>query len=273
MSIVYQNRPERIRLFLSDNNSFTLHLHRQAELLIVLSGELELIADHNCHLLQTGQGALIFPNQLHSLCTVHKSQILLCIFEADVCTGYRKPFQDKRPVHNSILLSELSAHAHTALDGLLCLAQSFPREGTVPTDLSGFCEGYLMLFLTDFFARQPLENRKISEDLELEQRLLIYLDTHFTEELSLEILSREFGISRFQLSRIFSDRLHTSFPYYVNSRRIEYARNQLLNSNNSVTQIALDAGFGSTRTFFREFRQIYHVSPGEYRRQHPSSPA
>lgn len=273
MSIFYQNRPERIRLFLSDNNRYAAHLHRQVELLVVLSGELELTVDHSRHLLHPDQGALIFPNQPHSLYTPQASRILLCIFEADVCTGYCKLFQDKYPLCSSFLVSEMSVHAQTAVGGLLHLAQDFPGEKSPSPDMYGFCGGYLMLLLTDFFTRQPLEDKRTPEDLDLEQRLLIYLDTHFTEELSLEILSRSFGISRFRLSRIFSDRLHTSFSCYVNSRRLEYARNQLLYTHTPITQIALDAGFGSTRTFFREFRLLYHVSPGEYRRQHPSSPA
>ena len=45
----------------------------------------------------------------------------------------------------------------------------------------------------------------------------------------------------------------------------EYAKELLSNSGLSVTRIALDAGFGSARSFFREFRRAFHVSPGEYR--------
>ena len=117
----------------------------------------------------------------------------------------------------------------------------------------------------------PLQVRKNTDDLELEQRLLLYLDTHYTEELSLESLSKEFGVSRFVLSRIFTEKLHTTFPDYVNSRRLDYARDLLLSTELSVTQIALDVGFGSSRTFFRAFHSAYHTTPGAYRRQKESS--
>ena len=88
MSIFYQNRSERLLFFTSHNNSFTAHLHRQVELIVVLEGELCTSIDHTEYKLSPGCAAIIFPNQLHSLKTVSDSRILLCIFDADYCHSY-----------------------------------------------------------------------------------------------------------------------------------------------------------------------------------------
>ena len=274
MSIFYQNSRERLRLYTSKNNTFASHLHKQVELIIVLHGSLTVTADSKSHQLQSGQGVIIFPNRLHSLYTdaAIGSQVLLCIFEPDFCPHYRKYFQNYVPERNTFELVGLSTHSHIAAEQLLALTETFDRLEPIPNYISSLAEGYLSLLLADLFipsSANPihLQHQNGGEDLELEQRVLIYLDEHFTEELSLEHLSKEFGISRFQLSRLFSEKLHTGFPSYVTSKRLEYARELLATTDESVTNIALDAGFGSSRSFFREFKNAYRMTPNEFRKQ------
>lgn len=267
MSFFYQNRREQLYLYLSKNNPYAVHLHRQLELIYVLSGSTTVTVEQQDFLLKSGQGVLVFPNQMHGLKNVDAGQNLLCIFEPDICHSFRHFFQNKKPSHNDFAVSTLSGHSHIALQGLETLAATMEKDRPTPSDVQIYAEGYLTLLLADLLPALPLQTRKNTEDLELEQRLLLYLDAHYTEELSLESLSKEFGVSRFVLSRIFTEKLHTTFPDYVNSRRLDYARDLLLSTELSVTQIALDAGFGSSRTFFRAFQDSFHTTPGAYRRQ------
>ena len=275
MSIFYQNSRERLRLYISRNNTFASHLHKQVELMIVLEGNLTVTVDQRQHKLEKGQGIIVFPNRLHNLYTDTStgSQTLLCIFEPDFCPHYRKYFQSYTPDRNNFDLNTLSSHSRLATEQLLELTGCFDRREPVPPYISSLAEGYLSLLLADLFTPSSvnpfhLQHQNSGEDLELEQRVLIYLDEHFTEELSLEHLSKEFGISRFQLSRLFSEKLQTGFPSYVTSKRLEYARELLSTTDDSVTNIALDAGFGSSRSFFREFKAAYQMTPNAYRRQH-----
>lgn len=271
MSFFYQNRKEQLYLYLSNNNPYAVHLHRQLELIYVLSGSTTVTVEQQDFSLKPGQGVLVFPNQMHGLKHVEPGQNLLCIFEPDFCHSFRHFFQNKKPAHNDFTLSTLSEHSRIALQGLKELASAMEKDRPTPSGVQVYAEGYLTLLLADLLPTLPLQERKSTTDLELEQRLLLYLDAHYTEELSLESLSREFGVSRFVLSRIFTEKLHTTFPDYVNSRRLDYARDLLLSTELSVTRIALDAGFGSSRTFFRSFRDTFHTTPGAYRRQKESS--
>ena len=60
MSIFYQNRSERLRFYTSHNISFAAHLHRQAELVVLLEGEVRICVDHTEYLLSEGSAAIIF---------------------------------------------------------------------------------------------------------------------------------------------------------------------------------------------------------------------
>ncbi len=275
MSIFYQNSGERLRLYTSQNNTYASHLHKQVELIVVLEGSLTITADQKQYKMNKHQGIMVFPNRLHSLYTDPDigSHILLCIFETDFCPHYRKYFQSYIPDKFDFNLTHLSPHSRLAVEQLHGLTECFERGKPIPAYISSLAEGYLSLLLADLFTPSSesslhLHHQKGGEDLELEQQVLIYLDEHFTEELSLELLSKEFGVSRFRLSRLFSDKLQTGFPSYVTAKRLEYARELLSTTDQSVTNIALDAGFGSSRSFFREFKTAFHMTPNEYRKQH-----
>lgn len=266
MSIFYQSRAERIWLHTSENHSFEPHLHRQVELLVVLEGSLTAKVDHREYTVAADEGLLVFPNRLHSFSTPEGSRTLICIFDSSFCHDFRRFFQSSAPDTPHFTLRDFSAHSRLALRELLSLTSQFDLSLRIPEDVASYARGYLTLLLTDFFKEIPVTSEAKYSDPQLEQQLLLYIDSHYTENLSLEQLAREFGVSPFRVSRIFSSKLHSSFPLYVNSRRLEYAKELLANSSLTVTRIALDAGFGSTRTFFREFGRAFHVSPGEFRR-------
>ena len=78
-------------------------------------------------------------------------------------------------------------------------------------------------------------------------------------------MALEIGVSRYVLSRVFSGVFHTNFNRYVNEIRLSYACDLLEYTKRSITEIYLDAGFESQRTFNRAFREVYRVTPREYR--------
>ena len=67
MSFFYQNRKEQLYLYLSNNNPYAVHLHRQLELIYVLSGSTTVTVEQQEFPLTPGQGVLVFPNQMHGL--------------------------------------------------------------------------------------------------------------------------------------------------------------------------------------------------------------
>ena len=111
MSFFYQNRQEQLYLYLSKNNPYAVHLHRQLELIYVLSGSTTVTVEQQDFLLTPGQGVLVFPNQMHGLKHVEPGQNLLCIFEPDFCHSFRHFFQNKKPARNDFTVSSLSEHS------------------------------------------------------------------------------------------------------------------------------------------------------------------
>ena len=57
------------------------------------------------------------------------------------------------------------------------------------------------------------------------------------------------------------------FYEYVNTLRVEYAKNLQLNSQYSVLDIAMQCGFQSQQTFNRVFKEICGMTPLAYRKR------
>lgn len=77
----------------------------------------------------------------------------------------------------------------------------------------------------------------------------------------------ELGVSKFALSRVFSGTFHRNFNQYLNDVRINYACFRLENTADTITEIYLDSGFESQRTFNRVFKERFGITPGEYRKR------
>ena len=95
---------------------------------------------------------------------------------------------------------------------------------------------------------------------------MTYLLSHFQETLTLGSVAENLGVNKFALSKIFSGVFHTNFNQYLNEIRLNYASSLLENTDMRITDIFLEAGFESQRTFNRVFRQRHGRTPGEYRK-------
>ncbi len=95
-----------------------------------------------------------------------------------------------------------------------------------------------------------------------------YIHSHYSEELSLRSLSRNFYISSCYLSRQFKSVTGFTLTDYIQMTRIRNMQSMLLNSDVSIAQAASACGFASFSQLNRTFRKHIGMSPSEYRRQH-----
>lgn len=265
MNIFYQSRLENLRFYLSHNNSYPAHLHKEVEFVYVLSGQISISIDEQTYELYPGDCSIAFPNCIHRSETKEQSDILLCIFSLDFMNDFMKEFTDFRP-ESPILSAELvSMDAKNALERLKNLSPSQHD--------SRLFKGYLTIVITEILGKMSLKPFSSKTEMNLSQQLLTYIDTHYTETLSLECIAKALGVSKFYLSHIFSNKLHTSYTAYLSGKRIELAKTLLVSTSLSITEIAYESGFSSTRTFFRAFEEFCHTTPKAYRSKHalPSS--
>lgn len=96
-----------------------------------------------------------------------------------------------------------------------------------------------------------------------------YIKQHYANpELSLEEIAESLKIAPNYLSTIFSKNLGKRLFEYINEYRLEKSIDLLLNTEESINDISVESGFGSSRNYIRIFKKYKGLPPGAYRKQH-----
>ncbi len=103
------------------------------------------------------------------------------------------------------------------------------------------------------------------ENLQKLMPVLVYIQTHLDEELSLSYLAEAAGLSEFYFHRLFLERVGETPKVYVQRLRLERAAYQLKIWQGTILDIALNNGYQHHETFSRAFKRWFGVSPQQYR--------
>ena len=99
------------------------------------------------------------------------------------------------------------------------------------------------------------------------RRVLDYIDRHLDRDLDLETVSGVAAFSKFHFHRQFTATCGLSVHRYVQLARMKRASHQLAYLDaQSVTDIAMDAGYDAPDAFARAFRQRFGQSPSSFRK-------
>ena len=92
-----------------------------------------------------------------------------------------------------------------------------------------------------------------------------YIDAHFKEKLSLDIIADAINVNKFYLSRVFNEVMGVSIVKHISTRRLAEAERLLRVDLHSITQVSQMSGFSSMSHFIKQFKEAYGMTPGEFR--------
>ena len=99
------------------------------------------------------------------------------------------------------------------------------------------------------------------------QRVLDHIDQHLDDDLDLEAMSGVAAFSKYHFHRQFTSTFGVSVHRYAQLARMKRASHRLAeNAAQSVTDIAMDAGYDAPDAFARAFRQRFGQSPSSFRK-------
>ncbi|MFS0671746.1 response regulator [Ornithinibacillus sp. 179-J 7C1 HS] len=96
------------------------------------------------------------------------------------------------------------------------------------------------------------------------QQIKQYIQAHSHEEISLETLSVEMGLSPIYISKLFKEKMGINYIDFLTECRIEKAKKLMQDPRRSIKEIAIEVGYHEPNYFSKVFKKMVHVSPKEY---------
>lgn len=257
---VYEEKKEKLHLRMKVSRHASPHLHNSIEFIYVTEGTLELGMGQELFHMEEGDFAVIFPDVIHHYQVFSPGVNKACYLWAQPSLGeqFVSTMQKYCPLDPVIKKDQVSPDI---VNAILCLRenQSLKKRDSIVE------QAYVQILLARSIACFTLTEKKNVESNDIIYQTVSYIAKHYKEEISLETMAKDLGISKYALSRVFSGTFHCNFKQYLNEQRLNYVCVHLECTDKSITDICLDAGFESPRTFNRVFREKYKMTPREYR--------
>lgn len=249
-----------------------LHHHDFYEIYYLVSGDVTYTIESRLYKVLPGDLLLISPRELHQVhirpehaayeryvLWIHPQLIeKLSAEDADLSQaldptrpGYGNQLRLQLPDQQRIrgLMEQLYLESQISLFG----------SGLITTSLLT----QLLVTVNRLALREDCHFEDISRSSKTVSRVVAYINLHYSEPLSLDLLAEKFYISKYHLSHEFQRQVGTSVGRYIQKKRLQIAR-QLLIQGNKPNNVFGICGFGDYTGFYRAFKAEYGTSPREF---------
>jgi AraC family transcriptional regulator len=113
--------------------------------------------------------------------------------------------------------------------------------------------------------KAPASKGRIADRVEV-SRVIEHLHSHLDNKITIDLMASVAHLSPSHFARVFKSETGKAPMEYVQDLRLERAKKLLLAGDKSMTDIALDCGFGSPSYLSACFQKQYKMTPKEYRK-------
>lgn len=253
------------------------HFHPFFEMLILLAPEADHLIEGKSFHIKTHDLVLLAPSVLHK--SIYQkgdpSKRIIITFMlpqntqgfSDVYKEIVEPFYSKDPVyrfsqtHKELLFNKLNEiFTFSRSDNY---TQSDMNRFVIHTKFLDFM--YLLYSLREHnIYENVLSNNHITQKI---YDISSYINTNYSEDISLDSLAKQFFVSPCYLSHSFKEITHFNITTYIQMTRIKNAEYKLITTNQKISDISTECGFTSFSQFNRVFRKLTSMSPSEFRKK------
>ncbi len=251
------------------------HIHSQVELLYIIRGTFKASVNDNDFLLSTGD-LILFPKYaIHSMHTLSKDggefyffhihpSVISEMTKKSEASLFQFFFSLEAPSQKlKWTKEELSSDDFShSLSAILRSHNQNDIFSFTSTKL-GLCS-LLLAIMRDSYTKKPLSlTYPYSSDnmLIAIQKTIEYVNTNYASDINAKTLSDMLNYNYKYFLRSFSTMTGEGFRQYLNKTRIKFAKNLLLNSHKSITEIAHAVGYNSDSHFILEFKKQTGTTP------------
>ena len=256
---LYREFDRKISYIENRNDSFDPHFHSNIELLYVKKGEVEVTVRDQKRRLFAGDLAIASSYEPHGFASIGETVVQVFLFPSDALPDFTRMTEDYRLASSFLKRCSRTAEIVSLMERLRVFVDC---EMTLTS--RGYAYALLGILQEELGVSQKGEGRQ--SDLLIRQ-ILLYIEEHFREAVSLSLLSKALGYHKDYLSKVFNARIGCGFSYYVNFLRARYARHLIHSGEKDLEVISFASGFQCMKSFRRAFLEHYGETPYECKRK------
>lgn len=240
------------------------HWHNEWELLRVIKGEFLITLNDKQWSIKEGEIVLISGE------TLHGGKPFNCVYECLVFDLYGlfgkmdvlKPLL--RPFYNmEIMPEQFFSNNNTEVARVLDIFADNNSYSCLALETVSAVAGLFSWLIKENRYRKTQNKSLLTSSI---KPVLEYIEVHYAEELSLEVLARVAKMNSKYFCKVFYSATKTSPMNYVNQYRIERASFLLDSTDLSITQVAADCGFWDSSYFTKVFKKYKGTTPKNFRK-------
>ena len=242
-----------------------LHWHDYFTIDLILSGKGEHYINGRCEHIDRGMVQLIYPTDIHKIESDGSIELISVRFTEQALPPrffniiYGKSIRNLYPEKK--IFERICSCADAILEELSAPQKPFLKE---LLDLN-FREIILLA------AREAGEEDNFVQSSA--ERMLLYINEHFRENISLEQAAEYAGFSAPYFSAYFKNKTGKTYSEYITGLKINYACELLRDTDYSVAEICFSSGFGSISNFNSIFKKRVGIAPGTFREKNEGEAA
>ena len=254
--------------------SFPEHWHTAAEITAVLKDNCRYKVGGETIRANKGDIVLFWPRELHEVLSVPREGTIFVQFAPTLLEHNLDLVSIMRLMNRChlIMSSEHPALASSIFEKILKIKEIYGSGDHLSETKCKLLTYEIVVLIGEHVIKEreaqvgadhtPDKNRAVIH------AVLNYITEHSSEEISEAQVAAAVGLSPYYFSKVFRKYMQTSFPSYLAAVRVRTAISLLADESYTITECAFRAGFQSTTTFNRVFREITGYSPRDYRKLH-----
>ena len=262
--------------YYSDLNFQTLpaHTHDYYEFYLFLEGDLDLEISGHARPLHPGDMVLVPPGVSHHA-LMHSSDRPYRRFVLWVSQEYAARLLKESPDYVFLMQRAATSgrcyyHFHEAefssiQSRLIRLLEEFHSNRYGRNAAVYLALNDLLLYMNRIIYER--EHPVVSGSGDLMQEIMLFIDEHLTEDLSLDVLADHVCLSKYYIAHYFKDSLGISIHQYITKKRLQSC-SEAIAAGSDITRTFDEYGFRDYSSFYRMFRKEYGMSPREYQEAH-----
>jgi AraC-like DNA-binding protein len=268
----YQNNSSILLYINNEDENYSIHWHTAIELIMPIENIYTIIIGKVTYVLKEGDILIIPPGELHELIAPSSGVRRILLFDFLLINNLRGLSNILSVLNQPRLINHATApDIHSQLQKL------FDQIELEYMNMNPLREAAIYALIIQMFVltgRKYMNTENLFPDVKLNKQreyiekfniIFDYINTNYTEDVSLDTIADVAGFSKFHFSRLFKQFTNMSFYDYLIQRRVKEAEKLLLDPNITITEVAMRSGFSSIATFNRVFKGFKECTPTEFK--------